>query len=321
MAWTSGFFNSVNGDRRYNADQMSAIFEGLITNGVYESVGNKLAVQPNSGMTIQINTGRGWFNGRWVNNATAYLQTLEPSDVLLNRYCAVCVRVDFTESSRKAEPYFKYSEFATTPVKPTMERTETVYEYCLAYVYIRGGASEIKATDIEDTRSNTELCGWVTGLIKQLDTNTMYEQWEALFFEWLNNLEEYLDENVQAKLTNDVLQLKGRTLKTTATLEVNGWSDNEGVYTQTVAVNGVTADNDIVVSPIEADKNNYILMGCEVVSKDYRSITFECINPQSVDVTVEIIILNIDLLADVIIESVNAFTVTDDGNGAVTITA
>ena len=26
--WTSGFFNSVNGDRLYNADQMSAILEG-----------------------------------------------------------------------------------------------------------------------------------------------------------------------------------------------------------------------------------------------------------------------------------------------------
>ena len=66
MAWTSGFFNSVNGDRLYNADQMSRLFEGLITDGVYASVGNKMAVQPNSGMTIQIATGRGWFGRHWV---------------------------------------------------------------------------------------------------------------------------------------------------------------------------------------------------------------------------------------------------------------
>ena len=64
MAWKSGFFNSVNGDRLYNADDMSKIFDGLITDGVYESVDDKLAVQPNSGMTIQIATGRGWFNKR-----------------------------------------------------------------------------------------------------------------------------------------------------------------------------------------------------------------------------------------------------------------
>lgn len=318
--WTSGFFNSVNGDRTYNADQMSAIFEGLITNGVYESVGNKLAVQPNNGMTIQINTGRGWFNGRWVNNNALHLQTLEAPDVLLNRYCAVCVRVDNSDGGRKAEPYFKYGELATTPIKPTMERSETVKEYCLAYVYIRGGASEITTADIEDTRSNGELCGWVTGLIKQLDNKTLYEQWEAIFFEWFNNLEEYMDENVEAKLTNDVLQLKGRTLKNTAVLKSDGWTDNSnGAYTQTVTVNGVTADNDILVSPSEAYKNTYIAMGCEVVSKDYHSITFECTNPQG-DVLVEIIIFNLDLLADVTIESVNDFTVTNDGNGNVIIT-
>ena len=102
--WTSGFFNSVNGDRVYNADQMSGIFEGLITDGVYESVGNKLAVQPNSGMTIQIATGRGWFAKRWVDNTTPFLIALEASDVTLNRWAAVCIRVDTAEGARKAEP-------------------------------------------------------------------------------------------------------------------------------------------------------------------------------------------------------------------------
>lgn len=56
--WNSGFFNSINGDRLYDADQMSKIFEGLITDGVYESVGDKLAVQPSGAMTIQIGTGQ-----------------------------------------------------------------------------------------------------------------------------------------------------------------------------------------------------------------------------------------------------------------------
>ena len=86
MAWTYGFFNSVNGDRLYNSQQMSEIFEGLITDGVYENVGNKMAVQPNNGMTIQIATGRGWFGKHWVNNDSEYTLTLSTSDVILNRY-------------------------------------------------------------------------------------------------------------------------------------------------------------------------------------------------------------------------------------------
>ena len=34
MSVSSGFFNSLNGDRKYNAAQMSAIFDGLIIDGV-----------------------------------------------------------------------------------------------------------------------------------------------------------------------------------------------------------------------------------------------------------------------------------------------
>lgn len=40
MAVTYGFFNSVNGDRKYNADQMSSYFDGLVTDGVYEKIGD-----------------------------------------------------------------------------------------------------------------------------------------------------------------------------------------------------------------------------------------------------------------------------------------
>ena len=330
MAWTSGFFNSVNGDRLYNAQQMSEIFNGLITDGIYESVGNKLAVQPNSGMTIQINTGRGWFGGRWVNNDAAHLLTLEPADVLLNRYCAVCVRADTTESGRKAEPYLKYSSFASSPTKPTMTRTETVKEYCLAYVYIKAGATSITAANIEDTRANTSLCGWVTGFIKQVDTKTLWEQWQAqwnnfmsdadaendnwqssqrtAFLNWYDEITSYINADVQTKLTEDVLQLQtdvsqaktnitslqNRCKKATGTFNGLGWSSkSDGTYTQTITVQGVTANNAIVVMPTATYKSTYASMGCEATGQATNSITFTCTNPQDVAVQVEVIILNI----------------------------
>lgn len=323
MAWTSGFFNSVNGDRLYNADQMSKIFDGLITSGVYHKVGNKLAVQPNNGMTIQINTGRGWFGSRWVNNDSEYLQTLEQSDVLLNRYCAVCIRVDTTQAERKAEPYFKYSDYAATPTKPTMERTETVKEYCLAYVYIKAQAAEITEADIEDTRANTELCGWVTGLIEQVDTDTLWTQWQAqwknfmsaadtendtwqaeqraAFLDWYNNLVEYIDSDVQTKLVDDVFQLQsdvtelqGQCIKSTGTFEGLGWvSHTDGSYTQTIEVQGVTATNDIMVFPAAEYKDAYIAMGCEAIAQAENSITFKCWEPIDDSVRIEVIIYNL----------------------------
>lgn len=190
MAWTSGFFNSINGDRKHTADEISKMFEGLITSGVYETVGKKMAVQPNSGLTVQINTGRGYFAGRWANNDAPYLITVDAPDVTLSRYCAVCVRADDNTNARTAEPYLKYSDFATDPVKPRMERSELVNEFCLAYIKIRPNATVITAADIEDTRSDTNLCGWVTGLIKQVSTDTLFEQWTAAANEYFESLDE-----------------------------------------------------------------------------------------------------------------------------------
>lgn len=210
MAWSYGFFNSLNGDRLYNADQMSHIFEGLITDGIYESVGNKLAVQPNNGMTIQINTGRGWFGSHWVNNDTPFLKTLENSDVTLNRYCAIGVVVNENESVRSAEPLFKYSEYATNPVKPQPTRTELVKEYIFAYVMIRAGASTINAGDIEDTRFNTDLCGWVTGLIEQIDRNTIYVQQQTLFGEWFDEMKGQLSTDQAGHLQLEIDDLDER---------------------------------------------------------------------------------------------------------------
>lgn len=305
MAWTNGFFNSLSGDRTYNAQQMSDIFKGLITDGVYESVDDKLAVQPNSGMTVQIASGRGWFGGHWVDNSAAYPLTLEASDVTLNRYAAIIVRVDESTAVRSVEPAVKYSALATTPVKPTMERTETIKEYCLAYVYIRAGAIEVTAADIEDTRANTEVCGWVTGLIEQVDTHTLYTQWQAIFNEfmssseaeftaWYEALQDLLDENAEAQLAADILDLQGKTVKATGTFDGLGWNSQEdGTYTQSISVEGVTATNDVLVAPTATYKETYNNMGCECISQDVDTLTFVCTDPEDVSVQVEVIIFNL----------------------------
>ena len=294
MAWSSGFFNSVNGDRLYNSQQLSELFKGLISNGVYEAVDNKMAVEPNNGMTIQIATGRGYFSNHWVDNSTEYLTTLEASDVTLNRYAAICVRVDDSDSGRKAEPYIKYSDYATTPVKPAMTRSEYINEYCLAYVYIGAGVSEITAADIEDTRFNTELCGWVTGLIKQLDTNTLYTQWQALFDDWFNHLQDLIDSNVETRLVDDVDKLNNQFIKVTGVLDGLAWNSiGDGTYEQTITVEGVTADNSIMVTPTHEYKDTYLSMGCVATSQDVDSITFSCTAPQDVAVEVDVVIVNL----------------------------
>ena len=283
MAWTSGFFNSVNGDRLYNATQMNEIFEGLITDGVYESVGNKMAVQPNNGMTIQIATGRGWFSNHWVNNDSEHTLTVSASDVVLNRYVAVVIKVDDTDSVRSAVPYLKYSEFATDPVKPAMTRTETVKEYCLAYIYQKAGATTITASDIEDTRPDEKLCGWVTGLIEQLSSATLFSQWEAIFKDWFNGLQDLINENTEAMLVSAL------PTSTVLNIPVSSWEGK----TATVELTGMNNTKTVLCSPADTTKEIYSTAGVKLTGQATNTLTFTCETVPSGQVSVNIVYMGV----------------------------
>ena len=97
MSVSYGFYNSLNHDRRYSANEMASIFDGLIGDGVYKSVGDHLAVtQHGSGdsMSIDVGSGRAWFDHTWIyNNATLTLE-LESSNLILDRIDAVVIEVN-----------------------------------------------------------------------------------------------------------------------------------------------------------------------------------------------------------------------------------
>lgn len=283
MAWTSGFFNSVNGDRLYNADQMSRIFEGLITDGVYASVGDRLAVQANGGMTIKIATGRGWFGRHWVNNDSEYTLTVASSDVTLDRYVAVCIKVDDTDAVRDAVPYLKYSEFASVPVKPTMTRTETVKEYCLAYVYIKAGVKEITGSVIEDTRANESLCGWVTGLIEQLSSATLFEQFTDIFNEWFDGLTDLINENTEAMLVNAL------PTSVTLTLSAGDWVAENGLYKQNVTVTNMTDTKTVIVNPSSDSVTPYSASEIKCSGQSTNTLEFTAVTKPTAGINVDIL--------------------------------
>lgn len=189
MSVTCGFFNSSNGDRKYNADQMSSYFEGLVSDGVYENVGNALIVKAGDGMQVIAGEGRAVIRSKWFKNDASRIINLNPAHVTLNRYTAICLRLDL--ENRKVDFYTKDSADATKPIKPTMEDSSTIKELCLAYVYVGRGVTEITQNNIEDTRADTNICGWVTGLIKQVDTRELFLQWQAAYEKNIAEMEEW----------------------------------------------------------------------------------------------------------------------------------
>lgn len=183
MAVTSGFFNSIDGDRLYNADQMSLYFEGLISNGVYENVGERLQVTAPStaGMSVDVGTGRAVVQSHWLKNDSKKNLTITAADVSLNRLDAIAIRYDV--NARTVSIVVKTGTPAATPYAPTITRNADVYELYIAAVHVAKGTTAITQDMIDDLRPSNR-CGWVTGLITQVDTSDLFDQWEFAYMNY-----------------------------------------------------------------------------------------------------------------------------------------
>lgn len=190
MAITYGYFNSVDGDRKYNADQMSEYFDGLVSNGVYESVGGALQVIAGTNMSVNVQTGRGIINCKWINNNAVLPLTITQAHAMLDRYTAVVMKLDIT--NRLMTITTKDGTAASTPVKSTLQNDATGVELCLAWIYVDAGATTITQDKIEDARPSSD-CGWVTGLIEQVDTSTLFLQYQTAYENYYAEMTEEFD--------------------------------------------------------------------------------------------------------------------------------
>lgn len=181
MGVTFGFFNSINGDRKYNADDISNYFLKLISNGVFATPATAMQVQESSGMTVGVSAGWGFINCKWINNDSPYLLTLDAADVVLNRIDRIVLRLNTADSARNITIAVHKGKPASTPTAPNLTRANDVYELSLAQVYIAAGATAITQDNISDERANTSVCGYVTGLIDQIDTTDLFAQFTARF--------------------------------------------------------------------------------------------------------------------------------------------
>ena len=175
MALTSGFYNSVNGDRKYNAEQLSSIFDGLINDGILYNVGNRFNITALSGNNIQIGSGRAWFNHTWVYNDSNYTISLEDSSTLLNRIDAVVLEINRNSDIRSSQILIIKGEESSSPSNPTLIKNEYQNQYPLAYIYRKANSSSITQEDIT-IKVGTEECPYVTGILPVEDIDKFIEE-------------------------------------------------------------------------------------------------------------------------------------------------
>ena len=206
MSLTYGFFDarqSTGGvyDRVYSAEQMSKYFKGIITDGVLMNVDGMFAVTASSGMVVHVATGRAFLDSRWVENDTIIDLTIPAAHAILNRYDLVVARLDY--ENRLITVAVKSGTAATTPTAPSVTRNTTYYELSLAKIYVAAGATAIAQSNITDTRADQTVCGYVTGLITQIDTATFWTQLQAAFLTWFDEMKDQLDEDAAGHIDGD----------------------------------------------------------------------------------------------------------------------
>ena len=157
MAITSGYFNSVNGDRKYNADQMSEYFEGIINEGVCQHIDGGLAVTAGTGLSVNVAAGKAFIGKKWIRNDASLTLTISAASASYARIDAVVLRRNNT--TRTCQIVVKSGTPAASPSAPTMTRNSTTYEMALAYVNVAANATSVTVTD---KRADTTVCGWAT---------------------------------------------------------------------------------------------------------------------------------------------------------------
>lgn len=196
MAIKSYFFNAVLDDgvydRIYNAEDITSYLNLLVGNGVFPNPSTNLQVSAGTGMQVIVAAGSGWINGHKIINTADLALTVTASDVVLNRIDAVIFYVDLTTRTMGIE--MKDGTAAATPTAPTMTRTSTRYEMCLAQVKVNKQVTAITAAMITDTRMNSSICGYVQGLIQQVDTSSLWSQQQAQFEEWMEGVTGQFDD-------------------------------------------------------------------------------------------------------------------------------
>lgn len=207
MAVTYGFYNSLNKDRVYNAEQMSSIFNGIITDGVFASIGGSLMPIVGTGMQVVVKTGKCWFNSTWTLNDALLPLDIPTADVSLTRIDAVVVEINSAVSTRANTIKVIKGTPSANPAKPALTNTETLHQYALGYVTVSAGATSITADKIEVNVGKT-TCPFITSVLQQTDITALFNQWDAEFNTWFANVQSQLSGDIAANLQRQIDELK-----------------------------------------------------------------------------------------------------------------
>lgn len=274
------FWNSAGGDRMYDADSFSLWLEHFFTTGVF--TGELEVTADGSSMDIAVATGYANISGKVGMFESAQSFTLDTADASYGRIDNVVVECNY--SDRKIIVKVVTGTPASSPVAPTPTRDESAYQLVIAQIAVAAGAVTISQANITDTRTDSDLCGVVTGTVDEIDFDQIVAQFNSYFsqfkssnaqsfLDWFEDMKDQLSEDaagaLQLEIDEEELRRQGFESGTTV-FNADGsitYTDEDGSETTTV----FNANGSITTTKV--DSNNVQLATSTTVFNDDGSIT------------------------------------------------
>lgn len=263
MAEKSGFFNARETeegiyDREYDAEQFAEYFANFVSNGVYVNPANQLKVvfnnSPDKPFVVVVRKGKAYIDGYWYELTEDMEVTISANTKSYAIKDVICCTLDKTE--RKVSIILKEDVTSDIPVN-----NNTQHDLVLSTILVQPNASKLNAEDITDKRPDKTYCGFVTGLIDQIDTTELFQQYDDAFQTWFNEMKDQLSTDAAGKLqtqigllsnlktkvkdsiVNAINSLYDSTIgKTLKTLEEVSSNTEQGHYVDALAVAELNAE-------------------------------------------------------------------------------
>lgn len=206
----SGFFDSVDGDRKYGAEDMGRMFDGILVDGVVQGSGDGLRVYAQgSEMAVNVGTGRAYFNHRWYSNTSSLKKTISPSNPVNGRYDAVVLEINLSRAGRYVRISTIQGTPSASPARPSMSMGPEIIQYPLAYVYVGPNAAHISTAAIEDARGK-DRTPWLTGVASNISLEGLTSQLTDEFNTWFNEVKDQLNQGGGGGGSAAIAALKAR---------------------------------------------------------------------------------------------------------------
>lgn len=189
------FWNSQNGDRVYDANDFSEWLKKFYTTGVFNG---DLAVTASGGMTVSVSSGYVNIEGKVKFFSTPTTLTIATAGGTYERIDTVVAECNY--SDREITVKVVTGAYSASPKATAPVRTAAAYQLVLAEIDVPAGATEITQKNITDMRTDSSVCGLVTGTVSQIDFSTVKAQFDS----WFEDVKGTLDSDAAGNLKNQI---------------------------------------------------------------------------------------------------------------------